>query len=120
MANNGYLVNGVCVNGQQLASSICASMKPGYTTAYANRYTSLGGIQTMTCYNASGAGSVVTGVTWAVECEIPGPDLTSQQQVEAVNALFPAAVALLAVAWGLRFVRNIVERAAFSRPGGDE
>lgn len=120
MALNGYLVNGVCVNGQQLASAICASMKPGYTTTYANRYTSTGGISMMTCYNASGTGSVVSGITWSVECEIPGPDLTSQQQVEAVNALFPTAVALLAVAWGLRFVRKLIERAAFSRPGGDE
>lgn len=120
MANNGYLVNGVCVNGQQLAASVCASMKPSYTTTYANRYNSSGGINSMTCYNSSGTGSVVTGVTWAVECEILGPDLTSQQQVEAVNALFPAAVALLAVAWGLRFVRKIIERAAFAHPGGDE
>lgn len=120
MAFNGYLVNGVCVNGQQMVAAVCASMKPGYTSAYSNKYISNGTVQVMTCYNSAGTASVISGVTTAVECEIPGPDLTSQQQVEAVNSLFPTAVAVLAVAWGLRFVRKLIERAAFSRPGGDE
>lgn len=120
MPNNGFLVGDNCLPPNEYALSVCSSRSPA--TVYSGIFYKNGAyLQYIYCYDANMSTiSSVYSPALAANCPVPGPDMTSQQQVEAVNALFPTAVALLAVAWGLRFVRRLIERAAFSRPGGDE
>lgn len=117
MANNGFILNGECVNSAQLAKAICENMKPAYVSSYSNKYSPTGNITSMTCYNATGTGSVVTGLTWSPECAISGQSSSDADQVAAINSLLPAAITMLAVIWGARRVLDVIwSQVMASRP----
>lgn len=120
VANNGFTgqYSASCVSIDDYARAYCAATPGGYSQYAGTTFWAAGGYEVW-CYTPGVQTSRYVRVGYPT-CEIPGPPLTEQEQVSAISDLFPLAVAILATAWGLRFVRKILERALFSRHGGDE
>lgn len=116
MANNGYLIEGVCLTPSSAIGSIC-SVDPSCTIGLV--YTLKDGSpQKIVVHGPYGYWSIVPGFS-SYDCEIPGPPLTEPQQIEAINGLFPHAVAILAIAWGLRYIRVLVAEWLKERNASD-
>lgn len=117
MANNGILQNGVCVH---VAAADDINSCPAGSAIIGYYYNSDGSIYDRYCYSAQ-------MVAWkgfptsdiARNCQIEGPPLTEQQQIEAINGLFPYAVAIIAVAWGFKFIRGLIENWLRDRNSDD-
>lgn len=114
MANNGYSVSGGCVPFDGAIIQICRDQHPSADIGAVNKFSD--GSIFFTCRESDiwyGGSSLVPN------CEIPGPPLTEQQQIEAINGLFPYAVAMIAVAWGFKFIRGLIENWLRDRNSDD-
>lgn len=118
MANNGYLLNDSCVTDVQYAISLVNSdpvckTYSGLQTLY---YYPL---RQVACTSSNGGWRSLSSSIGAPVCEIPGPPLTETQQIEAINALFPSAIAILAIAWGFKYIRVLVAEWLKERNASD-
>lgn len=108
MANNGFIVNGVCVSGEEKAYDVCSLQYGSRATGANYIYYSTRSSKSFQCHLTSPVEYPVISNSVAPNCEIAGPPLTEIQQIEAINAMFPAAVAILATAWAFKWLRNMV------------
>lgn len=120
MANNGFLIGDSCLSIKEKSIQICKQSNPLFSWAIPHyRYDSAISEKIM-CSAASG---VATPSVWlsypAFECEIPGAPLTETQQIEAINALFPSAIAILVIAWGFKYIRVLVAEWLKERNASD-
>lgn len=118
MANNGYLDNGVCVSTALVGlKSVC----PANSSLFRVDYTSTNSQSTVLCYVYGQSGLISTPASFpAYNCEISsGLPLTETQQIEAINALFPSAIAILAIAWGFKYIRVLVAEWLKERNASD-
>lgn len=117
MANNGYLLNGVCTSDvAKVSYSVCPA-----GTAYTATYAKSSGLYDVACFNSSWVRFNISPIPQfpAMSCEIEGAPLTEVQQIEAINGLVPHAVAILAIAWGLRYIRVLVAEWLKERNASD-
>lgn len=109
MANNGYFHGGQCLQSAYYAEQYCRSL---YGASFTASFDIIrpGGIHNLNCvYLESGISKYRGESAFPVPgCEIPGPALTEIEQIDAINAMFPAAVAILATAWAFKWLRNMV------------
>lgn len=106
MADNGYLKNGICYPSAEFALRSCLDSYP--STYSAAMWITYGNSPTqMRCLSTSGVYYDLPKPS-GFNCEISGPPLSEIQQIEAVNALFPSAVAILATAWGFKVIRRMI------------
>ena len=125
MANNGFLVGGSCsTDPSPLIYALTCGTYPNATIMA--RFTDSSGNYAggkIACYYINASGSTIyVGQKFATvspNCEIPGPPLTEVEQIEAINGLFPHAVAILAIAWGLRYIRVLVAEWLKERNASD-
>lgn len=111
MANNGYSFSGECLTSlHEYYFNIC----PSGTSFVISPALNDAGV----CFNSSWAEIGKVSVI-SPNCQIPGPPLTESQQIEAINGLFPHAVAILAIAWGLRYIRVLVSEWLKERNAND-
>ena len=103
MADNGRNFNGTCLPDSQYALNFCLRQYPTHTN-HIGAFWSDGTIQ---C-RLKNPEIYPSHVSKAPDCELPGSSLTEIQQIEAINAMFPAAVAILATAWAFKWLRNMV------------
>lgn len=114
MANNGYLVGGVCYPSFSVPV-VCPASNSSYA---ATIYNTSGVITEVRCWNSNFTSSLIVPVP-SINCEISGPPLTETQQIEAINELFPSAVAILAIAWGFKYIRVLVAEWLKERNASD-
>lgn len=118
MANNGYLVGDSCSSVKEKSISICSTANAANDYAIPHfRFGSVSSVNVQ-CYS-SVSGVRVSYSIPAFDCEIPGPPLTETQQIEAINALFPSAIAILAIAWGFKYIRVLVAEWLKERNASD-
>lgn len=108
MANNGFLIGRSCVSGEEKAYEACSLQYGSRATGSQYIFYALDGKKSFQCRLVSPTEYPVISAYVTPNCEIPGPALTEIQQIEAINALFPAAVAILATAWAFKWLRNMV------------
>lgn len=120
MANNGYLVDSVCTGDVQAKFVLSC---PSGTYIFYNGYVLPSSVGSGTCYSKNVSTGALTALKTvsvpAFDCEIPGPPLTETQQIEAINALFPSAIAILAIAWGFKYIRVLVAEWLKERNASD-
>lgn len=59
---------------------------------------------------------MVTGLTFPLDCEIPGTPSASEE-IQAINSLLPAAITFLALVWSAKRLFEVLWISAISRPG---
>lgn len=104
MANNGYLVSGVCVSATDLILSTC---KAGDAFYYRN---SSG--WRLGCTNLSNV--YADSVIGAPSCSIANTSLTDVEQIQAVNQILPYALAFLASIWAMKKVFQVLWNSSIS------
>lgn len=126
MANNGYLVNGVC-SPSNLPNEYAACLSKGYPnfSRSAVFVSSSGSYRTsngnnVNCYSEALAYLGAASVSSTPNCEVPGPPLTETEQIQAINQFLPYALAFLAVIWGARKVYDTLWSAASRRPASSD
>lgn len=118
MANNGYLVGGDCVPTANYVLSLCKSTYPGRLNYRGAHWVLENNTSIFQCRIENPVDYPSLLVSQA-NCEIPGPPLTETQQIEAINALFPSAIAILAIAWGFKYIRVLVAEWLKERNASD-
>jgi len=108
MANNGFMVGESCVSGEEKAYQVCSLQYGSRATGANYIFYQSKGTKSFQCHLVSPVEYPVISNLVTPNCEIPGPALTEIQQIEAINALFPAAVAILATAWAFKYLRNMI------------
>lgn len=103
MANNGYSISpSPCQPLEYSLIAICRTKYSNADIAAFNVYDS--SFRSLACRTS---GSWLSGPPIpALNCEIEGPPLNSTQQVQAVNAVFPAVLVALCVIWGFKQLYN--------------
>jgi hypothetical protein len=110
LANNGYLLNNVCAMPSEYSKALaqsysaCIKTDPNYIVGqyFASTYSFV------SCQG--NFGWVKVGDLPQYNCDVAGPSLTEQQQIEAINGLFPYVVAIIAAAWACRFLIGLVNQ----------
>ena len=107
MANNGFLIGDSCLSPSDYAISYCVGKPLGFNNTTTNGFI---------CNSSE---KWVRASPSSYNCEIPGPPLTETRQIEAINALFPSAIAILAIAWGFKYIRVLVAEWLKERNASD-
>lgn len=115
MANNGFIVNGVCVSGEEKAYDVCSLQYGSRATGANYIYYYTKSSKSFQCHLTSPVEYPVISNSVAPNCEIAGPRLTETHQIEAVNAVFAAVLVALCVIWGVKMVYNTL----ISNPRGE-
>ena len=105
MANNGFLNGaGYCVGEvEYLAFTYCPSVQASFRFARVQ----FGPTSPLSYSCVSSTNTLLSvPVSLTPNCEIEGPPLNSTQQIEAVNAIFPAILVALCVIWGVKQLYN--------------
>lgn len=111
MANNGFLVSGVCTSSfVSLAQSLCPSETKLAYFVVDNPAAYVWAVQ---CLSSSYSEIKRVSPFPAYNCEIQGPALTETEQIQAVNQFLPYALAFLAAIWGGKKVFDVLWGAAF-------
>lgn len=110
MVNNGYLVDGSCLDVYSFAERHCSVSTPDYLNVIL--VNSSTGIGYVTCHVQSGAW-LNTLHLQPFSCAVSGPPLTETEQIQAINQLLPYALAFLAAIWGGKKVFDLLWGAAF-------
>lgn len=119
MANNGFIVQGVCVGSIDYAYAFCTTAS-GFDFTYVSK-TALGSLNAQ-CVMING-GVVTYSQVPSIgfpNCEISGPPLTEVQQIQAVNAILPAALAFLAVIWAGKKVFQVLWNSVISHGNSEK
>ena len=117
MANNGYYINQQCLASSEYALRSCLNNYPSTYSAAA--WLTYGNVPTqIRCLSTAGVYYELPKPS-VFDCEISGPPLTETQQIEAINALFPSAIAILAIAWGFKYIRVLVAEWLKERNASD-
>jgi hypothetical protein len=120
MANNGYLVNGVCTSdfSQYVLVNHCPSGTAYvYITLQSNSFFS-----SESCWSSSGVRLRDVSAYFAnnFSCQIAGPSLTDVEQIQAVNQILPYALAFLASIWAMKKIFQVLWNSSISFSGKKE
>lgn len=115
MAKNGFIVNGSCVGGEYKALDACSIQYGSRVTGANFIYYATKDSKSFQCHLVSPVEYPVIANTVSPNCEIPGPPLTEQEQIQAVNIVFAALLVTLSVIWGVRKVYETL----ISNPRGE-
>lgn len=117
MANNGFLNGaGDCVGEvEYLALTYCPSAQASFRFARIQLGPTLP--RAYSCVSSTNTSLSVSVPPYA--CEIAGPPYTESEQIEAINGLFPSAIAILAIAWGFKYIRVLVAEWLKERNASD-
>jgi hypothetical protein len=101
MANNGHLLSGVCVPKVEYNYQLCLS-------TYQTGFVSFVNWDSSAQFSNSGCGVLRNGswsyysTTKTYDCQISGPQLTANEQIQYANIVFAAILVALCVIWGAK------------------
>lgn len=109
VADNGYLVGGVCSSVVSKAFFVCPSAT---SYVYIGLAKSTLSPYVFNCLSSSWTTLSSISVS-SPDCVVSGPPLTETEQIQAINQLLPYALAFLAAIWGGKKVFDLLWGASF-------